>query len=738
MGEVYRARDGRLGREVAIKVLPEHLSREPRALARFEREMRVIASVAHPNIVVVYDCGTEGEMSYAAMELLEGQTLRQHGAMPWRKAVELCMAVAQGLAAAHARHIVHRDIKPENLFVLRDGRVKILDFGVASGEGDYSSTMTTLAMTRGHALRGTAPYMSPEQVRGEAVDGRSDLFSLGCVMYELLSGRRAFDGTSAMECMAAILERPPKALTCLDGHTPARVSKAIGRCLEKRREARFGSAAELAEALREILEAREGRAVSSGGTRGAGARRRKESVFDSLAVLPLVAMASDADVEYLADGISETLINALSQLPSLRVMARNTVFRLKGREADARSLGKELEVSTVVTGRLLRRGDRIEVRMEMVDVRDGAQLWNGRYANNLANLPDLEQSISRQIADSLRLRLTRGQRKRLGKRQTVNAEAYQLYLKGRFEWNRRTVDGLRRAIEFFEAAIAEDGNYALAWAGLADALQAMGIWGYAAPGQVFSAARAAAERALALDDTLAEAHTAMAHARKDYEYDWESAETEFKKAIELCPSYAAAHVGLGELLGATGRHAEAIERLEVARRLDPLSLITQALLGRHGYHHARQFDRAEREFRALLQMEPSFWVAHHFLGLTLAAMGDFKAAVESLRAARQHRGNLEALGAIGYCLARAGDVAGARSVLDELVEIARTEYLQPIILALVYTGLGETDQALDYLNQAHAHHNQWLNEVGVDPAFDPLRGDARFEELLKRLRLVRN
>jgi tetratricopeptide (TPR) repeat protein len=339
--------------------------------------------------------------------------------------------------------------------------------------------------------------------------------------------------------------------------------------------------------------------------------------------------------------------------------------------------------------------------------------------------------------ENLRLRLTRDQRKRLGKRHTANIEAYQLYLKGRFQWNRRTDEGLRRSIEFFEAAIGQDGGYALAWAGLADTYQAIGSWGYIAPAQVFPRARAAALRALQLDTSLAEAHTAMAQTEKDYQYDWESAEAEFRQAIDLCPSYAVAHVGYGELLAATGRHSQAIEQLETAHQLDPLSLITQSLLGRHGYHHARQFDRAEQEFRGALQMDPSFWVAHHFLGLTLAAIGELNQAIESLRAARLHHGNLEPLAGLGYCHARLGNVSEARAVLDELATIGRTAYVQPIIPALIYSGLGDNDRAFACLDEAYRHHNQWLTEIKVDAMFDLLRGDVRFDELLKRLRLAR-
>jgi TolB-like protein/tetratricopeptide (TPR) repeat protein len=743
MGEVYRARDLRLGREVAVKVVAEQLAQDPDRLARFEREARAVAALAHPNILVLYDVGREQGVPFAVTELLEGVTLRGRlagAAVPWREAVGIGADVAEGLAAAHAKGIIHRDIKPENLFVTTDGRVKILDFGLARVGAPPSSEVETGPAVACHTdpgtVVGTLGYMSPEQLRGLPVDPRSDLFSVGCVLYELAAGRRPFHGRTAAETAAAILHDEPPPLASLAPQVPIPVEHVIRHCLAKEAGHRVASARDLALSLRALLGG-SGDAESLPPTalhRPAPPRRRRGAI-PSVAVLPLANADRDPDAEYLSDGITEGIINTLSQLPGLRVMARSTAFRYKGQGADPQEVGRALKVRAVLTGQLVRRADRLVIKVELVDVRDGSQLWGERYDREATGLPAVESAIVREIADSLRLRLTGEQKRRLGRPHTENAEAYQCYLKGRHHWNKRTAEGLKKSIKLFEQAIDIDPTYALAYTGVADAYLNLGGWGHVAFHDAYPRARAAAQRALAIDDTLAEAHVSLAMVRKEYDWDWTGAGREYERALELNPNYAIAHQWYGEYLAATGRHPEAIASLKRGIDLDPLSLIIHATLGRHGYYFARQYDRAIAQLQKTLDMDDGFWVARLWLGWTYAVTGRLSEALTELETARRLDNNLEIVMALGYAYGRAGRLAEARQLLDELRQLSGTRYVSPMLGALIATGMGEHGQAIGWLEQCYADRAQMMSELKAEPAFDPLRGDPRFTDLLRRVGL---
>ena len=535
MGEVYCARDTRLDRKVAVKVLPEAFARDPLYLARFEQEARAVAALSHPNILAIHDYGTEGGIPFAVMELLEGENLRAtlaRSPLPWRRALEIGAAIAEGLAVAHDRGIVHRDLKPENLFLTCDGQVKILDFGLARMElptvaGDDTSPHLHVRTAPGTVM-GTVGYMSPEQVRGQAVDVRSDFFSLGCVLYEMVSGCRPFQRGSAADTMAAILHEEPASLGGLAVSAPPELETALRRCLDKEPGSRFPSARALASALRAILDGAEFPVtIPPTQTRPPSPPLPAHPILDALAVLPLVNTSADPDSEYLADGITESLITLLSRLPGLRVMARSTVFRYKGRDIDVQEVGRTLQVRAVLTGRLHQRGARLILKAELVDVADGIQLWGERYDRELTDLFAVEEAVARDIAEQLRLHLSGDAERRLARPPAANAAAYQLYLKGRYHWNKRTDEGLRKSVELFEQAIDRDPAFALAYAGLADAYHNLGGWGLLAPREAYPRAKAAASRALALDEHLAEAHVSLAMVRKEYEWDWAGAERSY-------------------------------------------------------------------------------------------------------------------------------------------------------------------------------------------------------------------
>jgi eukaryotic-like serine/threonine-protein kinase len=738
MGEVYRAKDLRLGREVAVKVLPEAFTRDPDRLARFEQEARAVAALSHPSIVVLFDFGTDRGIWYAAMELLEGETLRRclaRSPLPWRRAVELAAAIAEGLTAAHAKGIVHRDLKPENLFLTAGGGAKILDFGLARVEAcaqDQAETRPYVpARTDAGTVMGTVGYMSPEQVRAMPVDSRSDIFSLGCVLYEMVTGRRAFACPTGAETMTAILHDTPVALTGSAKPFPPALAQVLLHCLEKVPEQRFPSARELAVALRTLLSGSDLPSPLKG-PRGRQPRKSATAI-DSIAVLPLINASTNADTEYLSDGITESLINLLSLLPGLRVMARSTVFRYKGHENDPQAAGRELNVRAVLTGRLLQRGNRLIIQAELVAVQDGSRLWGEQYDRPLADILAIEEEISKEITEKLRLRLTGEQRRRVGKRYRANIEAYHYYLKGQHYLNRRTEEGLRKGIGHFQQAIDSDPIYAAAYVGLADCYHNLGGWGHLPPREAYPKAKAAATRALAIDDLLAEAHASLAIITKEYDWDLPGAEAEYKKALQLNPNHAIARMWYGEYLAAVGRHEEAIGAIQQACEVDPLSLITNAALGRHGYFFARRYDEAIDQFRKTLDMDPNFWVAHHFLGWVYARKGQLAQAIAEFEAAKRLEANLEAVAGLGYVQGLSGRNQEARQALAEMDELSSRRYVSPMNRALVYAGLGESDQAFEWLDKAYNERSQWLSEIKADPAFDSLRSDARFPELLRRI-----
>jgi serine/threonine protein kinase/tetratricopeptide (TPR) repeat protein len=732
MGEVYRASDPRLGREVAVKVLADHLTRDADLLRRFETETRAVAALSHPNILTIHDVGRDGEVSYAVTELLEGETLRVRlapGPLPWIKAVEVAIAVADGLAAAHGRGIIHRDLKPENVFSTSDGRVKILDFGLARRKSplpkeDVTSAPTAAGATEPGVVLGTAGYMSPEQVRGEAADAPSDIFSLGCVLHEMLSGRRPFGGATTAETLVAILRDEPPDLLQAGVTMPWELSRVLARCLQKGPTDRYASARDLAFELRAVLSAASGLKISL------SAHRRP---IASLAVLPLVNAGGDPETEYLSDGITESVISSLSRLPGLRVMARSTVFRYKGKDLDPLAVGRELKVQAVVSGRLLHRGDRLVLRAELVDVSDGSQLWGEQYSRDLSDIFAVEEEMARQISENLRLKISGEDEKRLARRATESAEAYRLYLKGRFYWNKRTADGLRRGIEFFQHAIETDPEYALAYVGLADCHGVLAFYAAVAPRDGFPKAKAAATRALELDPTLAEAHTSLAYARHYFDWDWKGAEEEYRRALAVNAGYSTAHLFYLNLLTTLGRFDEALAEVRAGLEIDPLSLILSSSAGFIRLF-ARRYDEALPHFLRTLEMDGSFVPAHFYLGSTYEQMGRLDDAARELGdAVRYSGGGLLYVAALARVEAAAGRRGEAERSLAALDSNPDGRYVPSFWVATVHAALGDRDTAFHWLEKAFEERSHGLTFLRVDPALDSLRGDPRFDELVRRL-----
>jgi len=630
MGEVYRARDTRLNREVAIKVLPEHLAKDPEALERFRREAIAVAALAHPNILVLHDVGSEQEIRYAVTELLEGETLRERlsrGPLPWRKVAELGSALAEGLAAAHSKGIVHQDIKPANIFLTSDGRVKILDFGLAEIRSAPSETENTATLTEaGPVVMGTVGYMSPEQVRGEKAEAASDIFSLGCVLYEMLTGRRAFTGKSVTDTMAAILKDEPPAVADSGHSSSPDLDRVIERCLAKNPAQRFHSAHDLAFALRSLSSSTGMQAQGSvpsrmGRWRFVAAvaalvmilavagfylwRGRASRNIDSLAVLPFVNAGGGQDADWLSDGVTESLIDNLIQVPSLKVMSRNAVFRYKGKEADAREAAWQLGVRAVVTGRIVEHAGQLSVSAELVDARDGSELWGEKYDRPMSDILAVQQDITSRISGMLRLKLSGEQMQKLASRQgTESPEAYQLYLKGKYFAGQFTTAGFEKGMDYLRQAVAADPNYARAYEGMSYAYQVADD-ALMPPAEVMPKAKEAALKAIDLDASLSEAHTDLASAYLQYDYDWAAAKREFDRAIQLNPKNAFAHEYYGWLLVSTDDPAKGITEGRKSLEVDPLSVEAAVVLAQ-SYYLLRRYGEATDLLQKAKDQEPDY------------------------------------------------------------------------------------------------------------------------------------
>ena len=729
MGEVFRCWDPRLEREVAIKILPEHLTRDRLALRRFESEAKAVAALSHPNVLAIHDVGIDHGVTYIVTELLVGETLRSCIArepFQWKRAIQLAAAVADGLAATHSRGIIHRDLKPENLFLTSDDRIKILDFGLARSvlTTDSDETREQTRTTVGTII-GSVGYMSPEQVRGTATDRACDIFALGCVIYEMISGRRAFSGESVADTFVAILTDSPPRLSTLVS-IPAGLDRLIDRCLEKQPAQRYQSAADLAAELREL--------ISGSGGLGVSASWRK--TIDSVAVLPFESIGGRPDTEYFADGVTESIINNLSQLPKLRVIARSTVFRYKGKEWDSARLGRELNVRALVTGRIVERGEDLSIHVELMQASDGAQLWGERYSRPVADIIQLEAEIAREVSTKLRLKLTGEEKRRLAKRHTINPQAYQLYLKGRFFWNKRVPDALLKSVPFFEQAIEHDQGYALAYSGLADSYSVLSTTGLTDPLVIFPRAKAAAIRALELDDRLAEAHASLAIIKIYFDWDWQAVEREADRANQLNPNYPTLHHWMSIYWCARARFGKALEAIRRAQELDPLSLIINTHYA-WVYYFARRYDDAIEQYKRTLEMEPNFAIARVLMGGTYLQLQQYDAAIANIEQAIEltKRSSTEMVGMLGHAFGMAGRRDEAQAILAELLSSSQQRYVSPFDIATVYVGLGDTEQAFEWLEKAYSGRSQWMVGLGVDPRLDSIRSDARFESFLRRLKL---
>ncbi len=761
MGVVYKAQDTKLDRVVALKFLPSQFAYDEEDKQRFIHEAKAASSLDHPNICTFYEIGeTDQRRLFIAMAFYDGTTVKdkiKKSPLPLQEAVDIAISVAQGLAKAHEKQIVHRDIKSDNIMVTSDGMVKIMDFGLARMKG-----ATTI--TKAGATVGTVPYMSPEQARGEKVDHRSDIWSLGVVLYEMITGQHPFKSQYKDAIVYSILNENPQPVTSLRSGLPMELERILNKAMQKDRANRYQHAIEMLTDLKSLRTDTVG--ISNNQLVKSMPRRRKHIYLyggtaglfiifvlialylfplsklhpvknKSVAVLPFVNMSSDKEDEYFSDGITEELINVLSKLEGLNVAARTSSFVFKGKTEDISEIGRQLHVSTVLEGSVRRAGNKLRITAELIDVGDGFHLWSETYEREMRDVFAIQDEISRAIASSLKIKLVGAQGTRFTRHYTENTEAFQLYLKGRYYWNKRTPDELKKGIEYFTQAIDTDPNYALAYTGISDSYQllAVPVSGVLAPMEAMPKAKEAASKALEIDTTLAEAHTSLAHVKDRYDWDWAGAETEYKRAMELNPNYATAHHWYSTYLTEMGRFEEAIAEVARARQVDPLSFSIDFSVG-WTFYFARQYDKAIDQCLKVLAIDQNVHLMHWLLGQNYLLKKQYTEAIaEFQKSGDPTSDSTLQLAALAQGYAAAGERADAQNILNKLLERSRHKYIPSDLIALIYLGLHEKNQALAWLEKAYQERSMEMVFLNVEPMFDPLRSDPRFKALLEKMGL---
>jgi eukaryotic-like serine/threonine-protein kinase len=781
-GTVYKVIDTTLDRPAVIKVLPPDLTDSASNLARFEREAKLASSLDHPNICTIFGLHKVGDIHFIAMQYVEGRNVRQLvGGQPLdlRQALSITIQVTDALAAAHSRGIAHRDIKARNVMVTRSGTVKVLDFGLAKLIESPHTGSSDPQLTEVGVPYGTSTYAAPEQAQGLKADHRADVFSTGVLLYEMLVGTWPFRGKTALDVRYAVVYHQPKSIVEARGDdSPAlrRIQEILDKALAKAPEDRYQKIEDMRTDLQEVLREIDVD-MSIGSTltdvpltsvaslspkpaasfwttprtiiptlgvvlifaltfislRPKSLPVEADSEINSLAVLPFTN--TDPNSEYLSDGITESLIDSLSRVPNLKVKSSSTVFHYKGRETDPKKIGRELGVRALLSGSVSQVGDDLSVNVELIDVRDDSHIWGERYGRKVSEVVALPQQISRDVSQRLRSRTENMDHAQLTRNYSPDSEAYRLYLQGRYNWNKRTVEGLRSGIDYFGKAIMRDQDYALAYAGLADCYLLLNVYNVTSADDSYPKADAASRKALSINESLAEAHTSLAFVSYRYYLKWAEAEQHFKKAIALNPNYATAHQWYASYLAAVGRLDEAVVEAKTAHELEPFSLTIYSDYIRDLYYAGR-LDEARKESLKLVELDRSFVRAHYELGLVLEEEGKFDEAIAEFKIGLKYvPDNIAGLTALAHAQARAGRRAEAEKIIERLQELSKQQYVSPFQTAVIYAGLDERKLALDWLEKARDERFNWMPFIKVDPVLKNLRSEPRFIELAKSLSL---
>jgi eukaryotic-like serine/threonine-protein kinase len=778
-GTVFKVIDTTLDRPAVIKVLPPDLTDRPSNLVRFEREAKLASSLDHPNICTIFGLHKVDDIQFIAMQYIEGRNVRELvGGKPLdlRRALTIEIQVTDALAAAHSRGIVHRDIKARNVMVTRSGTVKVLDFGLAKLIESPHASSSDPQVTEVGVPYGTSTYAAPEQAQGLKADHRADIFSCGVLLYEMLAGTWPFRGKTALDVRYAVVYHQPAPITEARGEdSPAlrRIQEILDKALAKLPDDRYQHIEDMRRDLQEVL--REIDVDSTNTLTDAPPVRRpgpppvtsfwtmprkiatiaaaavvlilalsliafrrerpveSDATINSLAVLPFTN--NDPTTEYLSDGITESLIDSLSRMPDLKVKSSSTVFHYKGRDADLKKIGRELGVHALLSGTVVQTGDDVSVSVELIDVRDDSHIWGERYGRKVSEVVALPQQISRDVSQRLRSRADNMDHAQLTRNYSPDSEAYRLYLQGRYNWNKRTVAGLKAGIDYFGKAIMRDQDYGLAYAGLADCYLLLNVYNVTSADDSYPKAEAASRKALSINESLAEAHNSLAFVTYRYHLKWAEAEEHFKKAISLNPNYATAHQWYASYLAARGRMNESVVEAKTAHELEPFSLTIYSDYIRNLYYAGRLAE-AHQEALKLREMDPTFARAHYELGLVLEEEGKLDEAVaEFKQGLKQLPDNVAALTALGHTQALAGRKAEAEKLIARLQELSKQQYVSPFQTAVIYAGLDDRKLALDWLEKSRQERFNWLPFIKVDPVLKNLRSEEQFIELSKSLGL---
>lgn len=738
MGRVYRVEDTKLKQEVALKLIKPEIAKDEKTIERFRNELKIARNIRHKNVCGMFDLGEEKGTHFITMEYVPGEDLkgmiRMMGQLGTGKALSIAKQVCEGLSEAHRLGVVHRDLKPSNIMIDKEGNARIMDFGIARSLSEKSITGVGMMI-------GTPEYMSPEQVEGKEVDQRSDIYSLGVILYELVTGRVPFEGDTAFIIGVKHKSEIPENPSRINPQIPEKFSRLILKCLEKDKGNRYQGAQGLLAALSKIEDTlyAEERASREGKPIATETGELEER--DSIAVLPFSDLSPQKDQEYFCDGMAEELINTLTKVERLKVASKTSAFQFKDKGKDIEEIGKKLRVQTILDGSVRKSGNRLRISAQLINVEDGYHIWSEKYDRDMEDIFAIQDEISLAIVDKLKIKLLGEERAKLTKRYTENKEAYSLFLKGRYFWNRRYEGGLNRAIEYFNQAIAKDPLYAIAYSGIADCLCLIGLWGFQPPKEVYPKAKAAAEKALEIDESLSEARSSLGFINAFYAWDWHAAEREFKIALELNPRYATAHSWYSLYLAGMGRFEEAIDEQKRALELDPLSLIINAMMGLI-FMLAGNYSDAVEQLQRTIEMDPNFLMAYVFLGQTYTVMewkglGKYYAqSIKALKKAFDLSGGMTyVLGHLGMTYSLDGQKDKANKILQQLEKLRIGESVSPEQFFHMYYGLGEQDKALEYLEKMHDERTSLLTLYNVWPAVDRINSTPTFKAIMKKMGL---
>jgi serine/threonine protein kinase/Tfp pilus assembly protein PilF len=731
MGRVYKVFDKRVKEEVALKLLRPDIADDPQVVERFSNELKFARKIVHKNVGRMYDLGEAEGFLYITMEFVPGEDLKafikRAGQLSIGKTIAIIEQVCEGLVEAHELGVVHRDLKPQNIMIDKSGNAHILDFGIAR-------SLSAKGITDVGMVIGTPEYMSPEQVGGEDIDQRSDLYSLGIILYEMVSGSVPFQADSAFAVGMKHKSEKPQAPQTIEPQIPDNLNRMILRCLEKEKEKRFQTAEEILSELKVIKESIVTTREISRELKTVTAPLAKETVEKSIAVLPFVDLSPQKDQEYFCDGLAEELINSLMHISELRVPARSSSFSFKGKDLDIREVGKTLNVETVLEGSVRKAGNRLRITAQLINVADGYHMWSERYDRDMDDIFAIQDEISLAIVDNLKVKLIKGEKTKIVKRQTENKEAYSLYLKGRYFWNRRHEGDMMKAIECYQMALQKDPLYAMPYVGITDVFLVLGLWSFIPPKEAFTKAKAAITKAFEIDDSLGEVYSSMGFINVNFEWDWVAAEKNYKRGLELNPKYAYAHGWYAVFLMGQERFDEAVEHVRQAVELEPLSPLMNALLGViEGFGVSAE--KGREQLHKALEMEPNLPMGNLWLGqLYLTPPQDYGNAILYLQKAAQ-LGMTFALGWLGWAMVHAGKKDEAAKVLDQLDEIAKQRYVSPFQKALVLLGLGRLDEAFEHYELAYEEREPFLAYFLLTWFPDPIRSDPRYLAIIKKIGL---